>query len=241
MAKTQTAAPKAQTPAAVKAAATRAAKKAEAAAAKAAGPGGAPLEKPLDLHDIAAEQRQGEANQAQTNAIAQFAQSQMAAPAAHTPALDAEAAKLAAFNEAVKKLAAESGINPDLVLAPTKPVKATKADRVERNGITRPASGTTTGGIWDVADEISMSHNGHPATIAEVRAHAKMLHVNDHTIKTQYARWRGFHGIKGRVQLVQAAPQPASPEGHDEGIEAAWGRRAGDTERRAEQPAPAAQ
>lgn len=220
-------APKAQTPAAVKAAATRAAKAAEQATKK--------LEQPAEQHNVTDEQRAAEANQAQNNAIAQFAQSQMAAPAAHTPALDAEAAKIAAFNEQVKKLAAEVGINPDAVLVPVKPAKNIKADKLTKNGITRPASGTTTGGIWDVADEISLSHNGHPATIAEVRSHAKMLQVNDHTIKTQYSRWRQFHGIKGRVQLVQATPQPASPEGHDEGIENAFGRRSGDVERRAAQ------
>jgi hypothetical protein len=224
---TQTAAPKAQTPAAVKAAATRATKAAEKAAAK-------KLEDTGEKHNVTDEQRQGERRQEQTNAIAQFAQSQMAAPAAHTPALDAEAAKLAAFNEAMKKLAAEHGINPELVLAPTKATKATKTDRLQKNGITRPASGTTTGAIWDVADEISLTHNGHPATIAEVRAHAKLLHTNDHTIKTQYARWRAFHGIKGRVQLVLAAPQPVPAA--DEGTEAevALNRRA--TDKPADQP-----
>lgn len=233
---TQTAAPKAQTPAAVKAAATRAAKAAEKAAAAA---GTKKLEQGPVI-EITDEQRAAEAAQAQQNSIAQFAASQMAAPAAHTPVLDAEAAKLAAFNDAIKKLATDMGINPEVVLAPTKPTKATKTDRVEKNGITRPASGTVTGGIWDVADKISMSHNGHPATIAEVRAHADLLQVNDHTIKTQYSRWRQFHGIKGRVQLVTATQQPASPEGRDEGIENAFGRRSTDVERRAD-PAPAAQ
>jgi hypothetical protein len=225
---TQTAAPKAQTPAAVKAAATRAAKKAEQATKV--------LEKPAEQHDVTDEQRAAEAAQAQANAVAQFAQSQMATPAAHTPELDQEAAKLAAFQEAVKALATASGIDPSTILAPVQPAaqgkgKSARADRLVQNGITRPASGTTTGKIWDLADKMSADAGGQPVAIGTLRAHVELKQTNDHTIKTQYARWRQFHGIKGRVAAPVA--QPASPEGDDEGIAQAWGRRAEDQDRRA--------
>lgn len=170
------------------------------------------VNKPADV-EITKEQREGERRQAASTAIAQFAASSMQAPAAHVPELTPEQKKAQEFAVELAKLSEKFGMP-----VPVAAVKQTKsANKQQRNGITRPAAGTVTGNIWDVADGISVSQNGAPAQIAQVKQHASLKDVNDHTIKTQYSRWRQFHGIKGRLQVVQAQ----SPEGNDDGIAAA--------------------
>lgn len=158
---------------------------------------------------VTEEQRAGERRQAQSDAAMKFATTNLSTPAAHAPALTAEQAKQAAFQKEMAELAAKHGVT-----LPTIAAKAPKADKLEQNGITRPAAGTVTGNVWAAADSISFAQGGSPATIAQVKAHASMKEVNDHTIKTQYARWRQYNGIKGRIVLVKPAPA----EGHYEGV-----------------------
>lgn len=188
MAQTQTSTKNNRSEGAKKAAATRAAKKLE--------------QQQGAEHNIPEEQRQGERRQQQDNAIAQFAASQMTTPAAHEPT--DEQAKQAAFLEAVKAMASSMGVDASAILAPAAPAKATRTARLQQNGITRPTGGVT-GQIWDLADKLSADNQGQPVAIATLRAHADLKQVNENTLKTQYARWRGYHGIKGRAAPVQAA------------------------------------
>lgn len=149
------------------------------------------------------EQRQGERRQAEANAVAKFTASTLQTPAAHTPELSEEQKKFAAFQAEVAKLAATFGVSVPAAVA-----KAPRAsNRIVQNGETRPAQGTVTGQIWDVADQISASQAGAPAQVSQLKAHPALKQVNDHTLKTQYARWRKFHNITGRLQVVQ---MPAS-------------------------------
>lgn len=71
-----------------------------------------------------------------------------------------------------------------------------------QNDVTRPKPDTITGSVWAAADEISQA-KGSWATIGEVSA--KLPSVADATIKTQYARWRKFNGVTGRL-ISAAAP-----------------------------------
>lgn len=217
-----------ETPAAVKQAAAR---KSRAHAPKVGvveGPTGKNMPAAQDLPEVTEEQRKGERRQAQENAVAQFTPTEQTTPAVHEPT--EEEKKLAALQEGVKALAVSLGLDPAAVMAPvaqTKPA-AKRADRVTQNNITRPGETTLCGRIWAVADKISADQNGQPATIAQVREHADLQagDVSIATIKTQYARWRQFHGIKGRAVAPQVATK--SPEGRDEGIEQAFNRRATD-------------
>jgi hypothetical protein len=209
MATKQTAS-KAETPAAVKAAATRKARAPSATPKVVEGPKGLPMPEPEAQHAIPEEQRQAERRQAQTNAIAQFTASQMQTPAVHEPGLTEEERKRIAFEEQVKVLASQMGVDPAqfLNLAPGK-VKTPRVERQQKNGLTRPAAGTTTGKIWDLADKLSADNNGTPVAIGTLRQHPDMRQVNDHTLKTQFARWRTYHGIKGRAPAQpEPAPQP---------------------------------
>lgn len=96
--------------------------------------------------------------------------------------------------------------------APAKPEKAPKAPKPEvvkepeQNGVRRPAAGGKTRVPWDIADRVSAEVR-RPATRKEVVDAAIAAGCNPSMAQSQYARWRKFHGIEGRV----AAPAPAAP------------------------------
>lgn len=77
----------------------------------------------------------------------------------------------------------------------------------EQNGVTRPKPGTITGSVWDAADAIS-KNKGSPAAVSEVAA--ALPKVADATVKTQYARWRKFLGVSGRVQSAEDVAKAAA-------------------------------
>jgi hypothetical protein len=89
--------------------------------------------------------------------------------------------------------------------------KLPKVARDTNKGITRPSPGTITRRVWDAADEIS-AKLATSAPISLVKAVLPM--VNDHTVKTQYARWRLYNGITGRIALpatlINATEQAAT-------------------------------
>lgn len=156
---------------------------------------------------ITEEQRHGERRQREAEKSMQFAAQQMSTP--QVPVLEAPQVdtKQKEFNDAVAALAKQFGVAPEVV-AQNLQVPQPKAPRILReaqNGITRPGANTKCGKIWGMCDAIS-SKTGAPATIAELKAQPAMADINDHTMKTQYARWRAFNNITGR--LAQPAAQP---------------------------------
>lgn len=87
---------------------------------------------------------------------------------------------------------------------------APKAEKVAQNGVTRPRAGTTTGRVWDIADEISAA-KGEPADRKSVIEKVVAEEINASTGATQYGKWRKFHGLVG-----EAAPgRGAKAEGGD--------------------------
>lgn len=105
------------------------------------------------------------------------------------------------FQEELKKLQEKFQVR----LAPA--ILPKPKEKLQSHGITRPGPGTETGKVWQVADQITASQNGVAATIASVRTNKLLIGVNDHTIKTQYARWRKYNGVTGRIPTVQPQPQ----------------------------------
>lgn len=158
---------------------------------------GEPLNVP-PVDNVPEEQREGERRQAQANAVMQFSTGTLTTPAAHTPALTEAQQKKAEYDVKMAALAAEYN-------QPLPAVKATKAATVknQRNGITRPAPEGITGKVWAAADACSAANGGSPATIAQVKGHHTMKGVNEHTVKTQYSRWRQYHGVKGRLISIK--------------------------------------
>lgn len=78
----------------------------------------------------------------------------------------------------------------------------------EANGVRRPKPETLCGQAWAVFDEVS-AKNGAPASIKESLEIAKARGLNEGNVRVEYARWRKFFGITGRI----AAPGSEKGEG----------------------------
>ena len=77
----------------------------------------------------------------------------------------------------------------------------------EQNGVRQPRPGTKTGEMWDLFN--SKSHaEGRPIAISEVFEELTAAGHKSATIRTQYAFWRKFHGITGRIENPNKAPKP---------------------------------
>lgn len=84
----------------------------------------------------------------------------------------------------------------------TETTEATKPAKVvmpEQNGITQPKAGTSCAAIWDKANAMS-SEIGKPVAVGDLMKVLVAEGYNEATIKTQYARWRKFHGVEGRIE-----------------------------------------
>jgi hypothetical protein len=136
--------------------------------------------------------------------------------AAEKAAKEAEAAaKKAAAATAKAAKDAEKAAAKAAKEAEAAAAKAAKAANKlpEQNGITRPKPETLCGKIWSVLDGIS-TKNGAPASIAEAKEHPDVVGMADATIRTQYARWRKFYGVTGRVdppKPAEATPPETAP------------------------------
>lgn len=83
---------------------------------------------------------------------------------------------------------------------PEASTKPAKAPRIEQNGVSRPADGTSTGRIWAIADSVSAA-SGKPASRADVLKAAEAEGINVTTAATQFGRWCKFNCVK-------ATPKP---------------------------------
>ena len=128
--------------------------------------------------------------------------------ARETKATEAKAAKEAKAQAIAAKKAAREAAKKDK--------EATRVVRAVANGVTRPADGTATARIWQIADDISAAAKA-PASRADVLKVAEAEGLNTATCATQYGRWRAFHGltgldIQGKPKADPAATaDPATP------------------------------
>ena len=70
----------------------------------------------------------------------------------------------------------------------------------EQNGIRRPGPDGLCGRVWGLADELSASL-GQPVPIANLLEAGGAQGLNPSNIRTEYARWKKFHGLTGRITL----------------------------------------
>jgi ATPase subunit of ABC transporter with duplicated ATPase domains len=70
----------------------------------------------------------------------------------------------------------------------------------EQNGIRRPKPDTLCGRAWQIADDLSAKF-GQPTPIKDLLEAAEAEGLNAGNVKAEYARWRKFYGITGRVAL----------------------------------------
>jgi hypothetical protein len=79
----------------------------------------------------------------------------------------------------------------------------------EQNGIRRPKPEGMCGRAWAIFDEASKAR-GEPASIGETLPVAVAAGINDATVRTQYARWRKFHNVSGRIEAPKPVQEPAA-------------------------------
>lgn len=70
----------------------------------------------------------------------------------------------------------------------------------KQNDITRPRPDTACGNAWELMDQLS-AKLGQPVPISILLQAAEQKGLNYDTVKTQYARWKKFNGIEGRVAV----------------------------------------
>ena len=161
----------------------------------------------LEEHNITEEQRHADRradDQIKSDAIMQFALQQLSTPAVTTqtpPQLTTPKMATAEFEAELAALQAKHGI----VAAPT-PAPKVVVVKIVKNGITRPATTNKCGKIWDTADAISAQIHG-IASFALLKSHPALTAFNMHTLKTQYARWRAFNGVHGRLPTIATVHQ----------------------------------
>jgi hypothetical protein len=107
-------------------------------------------------------------------------------------------------------------LNPESVPAAPAPApkkeaektgKTIEANRPEQNGLKRPSKGSTCCIIWDTCDRISAEKE---STCTSAELFNALQGYNECTLRTQYARWRQFNGITGRLPgQNKAAKLPA--------------------------------
>lgn len=74
----------------------------------------------------------------------------------------------------------------------------------EQNGIRRPGPEGLCGRVWGLADRLSQEL-GQAVPIANLLEAGVAAGLNPSNIRTEYARWKKFHGLSGRITLPAAA------------------------------------
>lgn len=163
----------------------------------------------VDKHEITDEQKAADKvadKQVANDAMAQMVAQTLGNGAAANLSTPDEAK--AGFEKDLAALKAKYGVNANVKIT------VPRATKVQMNGVTRPSAETTCGKVWATADAISAATHA-VCPIAALKEHPDMAGVNDHTIKTQYAKWRAFNGVSGRLPRIHAVHQT---QGEYEGI-----------------------
>ena len=109
---------------------------------------------------------------------------------------------------------AAPAVTPAVTPAATPAPAAPAVAKDERNGVTRPKTGTQTGTVWDICDKLS-KETGKPAERKPVVDHCTAAGINPSTAATQYGKWRKYHGLVSEKTVVPTpvagAVQPEAP------------------------------
>jgi hypothetical protein len=164
---------------------------------------------------IAAEAAAAAQAAAEAAAIAKAAKDAKAAEA--KAAKEAKAAEAKAAKEAKAAAAAEAKAAKEKEKAEKAAAKlAAKPVKIEmpmQNGVRRPKPEGLCGQAWALADDLSREIGG-PVPIAKLLEAAKAKGLNEGNVRAEYASWRKFNGVSGRIvaaPVVAASVVPAVP------------------------------
>lgn len=132
---------------------------------------------------------------------------------------DADAAKAKKAEEAAAKKAAVEKEKADKkaakeAKAKAKAEEAAKVKMPEQNGVRRPKPEGLCGKAWAEMDRLSAAL-GQPVPIATLLESTNKQGLNEGNVRAEYARWRKFNSVTGRVTLptppaVAATGAPAA-------------------------------
>lgn len=136
---------------------------------------------------------------------------------------DAEAKKAAKKAEADAKKEAKAKEKEAKEQAKADAKAAREAARMpEANGVRRPKPETACGKAWAIFDELS-AKRGEPCAIGDALEVAKEKGLNAGNVRCEYAAWRKYYGVSGRVEKegAEEARKAAEAEKQKKADEAA--------------------
>lgn len=93
--------------------------------------------------------------------------------------------------------------------------KVEKPKMPSQNGVTRPRPETKCGQVWGIADKMSAEKKS-PVAVADLLVETDKLGLNQGNVRCEYAAWRKFHGVTGRIlsdkQIAEKAQKEAEKE-----------------------------
>jgi len=135
------------------------------------------------------------------------AKKEAAAAEAQAKKDEREAAKAAKLKEKEDKKAAVEAEKAAKIKAKEDAKAAKEANRQpEQNGVRRPGPDGLCGRVWGLADKLS-ADLGQPVPVADLLKAGEADGLNPANIRTEYARWKKFHGLAGRI----VKPETAAP------------------------------
>jgi chemotaxis protein histidine kinase CheA len=169
----------------------------------------------LDAEAASKAQKQAE-KEAKAAAAAEAKAAKQAEREAKKAAADAEKEAKKAEREAAKQAKLDA---KEAAKAEREAVKAAKeqakADakaakeanrQPEQNGIRRPGPDGLCGQVWGLADRLS-AELGQAVPIANLLESGVAAGLNPSNIRTEYARWKKFHGLSGRIVIPTATSE----------------------------------
>lgn len=163
----------------------------------------------LDPAVADAAKAEAEANAAAVKAAAKAAEKEKKDQESAVKKAAKEAEKAAAKVAAEAKKAATAQAKLDSKKAAEVAKDATKMPN--QHGVTRPKADTICGRAWAIYDALSAA-KGSAASIAEAKTNPVIVGMAEATVRTQYARWRKFYGVSGRIDAPKAPVAPVAAE-----------------------------
>lgn len=160
-----------------------------------------PTKEQVAADALAAKQAAEKAEAEKVAKAAKKAEKESEAAAKKAEAETKKAAKAAEKEAAKAKVKADKASKLEAKVAAKAAKEANR--QPEQNGVRRPGPDGKCGKAWAVFDELSSKINS-PVAIADALVVTKAQGQNDTNVRCEYARWKKFNGISGRIAKVES-------------------------------------
>lgn len=171
-----------------------------------------------DSNNVASDEQKLAAKEAAAQAKKDEKEAKAEAKKAEKAAKDVLKAKEKADKAAAKTAEKDSKAKEksDKLAEKVKAKEQKEADRIarqmpEQHGIRRPRPESLCGQAWGYADKLSAALK-QPVPIKQLLEATDAASLNSGNVRAEYARWRKFNGVTGRISL----PKPAVEETKNE-------------------------